>query len=134
MEIKSLVALVVLFSVFKSGRALHCYTCNVSTSTLDENGCSGIGSLKGCAGGSVCLAATYENVHESPPELCIDNSDGNEESNVILQQLSMKPKRQKSMHERQQKLAMHFQDILNFANTDQKLDLLKEFSILSCPP
>ncbi|XP_050307672.1 uncharacterized protein LOC126744324 isoform X1 [Anthonomus grandis grandis] len=60
MEIKSLVALVVLFSVFKSGRALHCYTCNVSTSTLDENGCSGIGSLKGCAGGSVCLAATYE--------------------------------------------------------------------------
>jgi len=39
---------------------LDCYSCNVSTSQLDEDGCNGIGTVRKCPGNSVCLAATYE--------------------------------------------------------------------------
>uniref|UniRef100_A0AAR5QJ79 Protein sleepless n=1 Tax=Dendroctonus ponderosae TaxID=77166 RepID=A0AAR5QJ79_DENPD len=52
--------LCILATCVSTGKALECYTCNVSSSTWDQDGCYGIGSLRKCPGSSVCLAATYE--------------------------------------------------------------------------
>ncbi|XP_066256896.1 uncharacterized protein [Euwallacea similis] len=55
-----LIEICLLLAAIQSALTIKCYSCNVSTSTADEDGCNGIGTFKYCPAVSVCLAATYK--------------------------------------------------------------------------